>query len=164
VKKWIALGAAVAVAIAIAAFVMLRRAPGMPDATDPVVEDFRAAERKAIAAYNNALRQQRANEIDEVELALEIEREVLEPWRAMRSRVTAAPVPPAHRELYAVMIRYIGERQDAWQAYANALRAPSEGEARALYDAYHQKNADAQRDAQVLGSMFREKWPRHPPP
>ena len=155
-KKWIVVGALVACAAVILVVTLTRS--GTPDAPKPdaIVEDFRAVERKAIAAYNTALRQQRANEIDELELAQTIERDVLEPWRAMRSRVTAAPVPQKSRDLYAVMVRYIEARQLAWQAYADALRAPSDGDARPLYDAYHQKNADAQRDAQVLGGMFRE--------
>jgi len=147
---------ALVIAAGIVAAVMLTRdrEPAAP-ATDTVVEDFRAVERQAITAFNAALRQQRENQIDEVELALEIEREVLEPWRAMRARVAAAPVPAARRELYEVMRRYIDERLAAWQAYADALRAPGETAARPLYDAYHAKNAQAQDDARVLGGLFR---------
>jgi hypothetical protein len=156
VKTWIALGV-LAVTGAIIAVVMLTRdhGPARP-AEDAVVADFRSVERQCITAFNNALRQQRANEIDEVELAVTIERDVLEPWRAMRARVTAAPVPPERRELYDVMHRYIGERQQAWQAYADALRAPSDAESRPLYDAYHDRNAAAQDDARVLGGLLRQ--------
>lgn len=155
VKKWIALGALIAAGATVLAIVLTRHhEPGAP-AVDPVVEDFRVTERQSIAAFNGALRQQRANEIDEVELALAIERDVLEPWRAMRARVAAAPVPADRAELYAVMRRYIDERQTAWQAYADALRTHSEADAQPFYDAYHQKNAAAQDDARVLGGMFR---------
>lgn len=157
VKKWLAIGVVV-VAGAIVAIVMLTRSrPGTPDATtsDPVVEDFRAVERQCITAFNTALRQQRENQIDELELAGAIEGTVVEPWRAMRARVAAAAAPPARAELYTVMRRYIDERQLAWQAYVDALRARSEADARPLYDAYHQKNAQAQDDARVLGGLLR---------
>ena len=155
VKKWLVIGAlVVAAGVALAVMLTRKREPSGP-AVDSVVEDFRATERKSISAFNTALRQQRANEIDEVELALAIERDVLEPWRAMRARVTAAPVAAERRGLYDVMLRYIDERQSAWQAYANALRTPSEPEARPLYDAYHAKNAQAQDDARLLGEMLR---------
>jgi hypothetical protein len=156
VKTWIALGVVV-VTVAVVAIVMLTRdqTPSRP-AADPIVEDFRSVERQSIATFNRALRQQRANEIDEVELALAIERDVLEPWRAMRARVTAAPVPAERRQLYEVMRRYIDERQLAWQAYADALQAPSDAESRPLYDAYHKNNAAAQDDARVLGGLFRQ--------
>ena len=155
VNKWLVLGALiVASGIVLAVMLTRKHEPAAPK-PDPVVEDFRAVERTAIASFNTALRQQRANEIDEVELALAIERDVLEPWRAMRARVAAAPVPPASRELYDVMRRYIDERLAAWQAYADALHAPGDAEARPLYDAYHAKNAQAQDDARVLGGLFR---------
>lgn len=173
VKRRIVAGAlalALAVAGAVVAIVMLSRsgdpaapaspaspAPPAPADSDRVVEDFRAVERHAIATFNAALRRQRANEIDELELSLVIERDVLEPWRAMRARVAAAPVPPPHRELYEVMNRYIAERELAWQAYSLALQAHSDADARPHYDAYRQKNADAQEDARRLGGMLRPR-------
>lgn len=156
VKRWIALGVLV-VAGAIVAAVMLTRDREHPVAADAIVNDFRSVERQAIAAFNTGLRQQRANEIDEVELAVTIERDVLEPWRAMRARVTAAPVPGERKQLYEVMRRYIAERQLAWQAYADALRTHSDAESRPLYDAYHAHNAAAQDDARVLGGLLRHQ-------
>ena len=154
VKKWIALGVLVLTGGIVAA-VMLTRDHAQP-ARDAIVEDFRSVERQCIAAFNAALRQQRTNEIDEVELAVTIERDVLEPWRAMRARVTAVPVPAERKQLYEVMVRYIQERQLAWQAYADALRTHSEAESRPLYDAYHAQNAAAQDDARVLGGLLRQ--------
>lgn len=144
------------VAGALVALVLVKRAsaPARP-AADPVVEDFRSVERESIAAFNVALRRQRAQEIDELELATEVERAVLAPWHAMRARVAAAPLPAARAELYTVMRRYIDERELAWRAYVSALRAASDAEARPQYDAYHQKNAQAQDDARVLGGMLR---------
>jgi hypothetical protein len=156
VKKWIAIGVVVAAA-AIVLVVMLTRKREAAHAEDPIVNDFRSVERQCIAAFNNALRQQRANEIDEVQLAVTIERDVLEPWRGMRARVTAAHVPAERRELYEVMRRYIDERQRAWQAYADALRAQSDAASRPLYDAYHASNAAAQDDARILGGLFRHQ-------
>jgi hypothetical protein len=155
VKKWIAAAVLVVVG-AIVATVMLTRDRGSAPATDAIVNDFRSVERQCIAAFNNALRDQRANQIDEVELAVTIDRDVLAPWRAMRARVTAAPVPNERRELYEVMRRYIDERNLAWQAYADALRADSDAVSRPLYDSYHQHNAAAQDDARVLGGWFRQ--------
>jgi hypothetical protein len=160
VKPWI-IAAALAVAGGVIVIVMLARSdePRRPAApvADTTVEDFRSVERVSIAAFNAALRRQRANEIDELELSLVIERDVLDPWRAMRARVAAAPVPPRSRELYEVMNRYIAERELAWQAYALALQARSDAEARPHYDVYHQKNAKAQSDAQTLGGWFRHQ-------
>lgn len=158
-KKWLASGAAVLAGALVAAVVIVRSgtrdAPAAPDA---IVEDFRAVERRVIAAYNLALRRQRANEIDELELAAIIERDVLDPWRAMHARIASAPVPGDRRDLYEIMRRYVDERQLAWQAYADALRAHSDAEARPLYDAHHQKNAEAQEDARRLGALLR-KYP-----
>jgi hypothetical protein len=161
VKRWI-IAAALAIAGGVIVIVMLTRSdePRRPPATiaaDATVEHFRSVERQSIATFNAALRRQRANEIDELELSLVIERDVLDPWRAMRARVAAAPVPAPSRELYEVMNRYIAERELAWQAYALALQARSDAEARPHYDVYHQKNAEAQSDAQLLGGLFRHQ-------
>ena len=150
-KKWLVVGIAVAAAAVAIAFYVTRA--GTTHARDAVVEDFRATERRCIAAFNTALREQRSNAIDEVELASRVERDALAPWRAMAARVAAAPV--GERELYATMGRYIAARQEAWEAYVAALRASSDGEARPAYDRYHAKNADADREARALGAMFR---------
>jgi hypothetical protein len=159
VKLWLAIGAFV-VASAIVAIVILTqqtdRTPPEPTGKDSVVEDFRAIERHAIATFNTALRRQRANEIDELELALVIERDVLEPWRSMRARVAAAPIPATRREIYETLSRYIATRELAWHSYTLALQARSDTEARPHYDAYHQKNAEAQDDAKHLGGYFRQ--------
>jgi hypothetical protein len=157
VKTWIAVGVVVLAGVIVAAVMLTRDRGPAPPAADAIVNHFRSVERQCIAAFNDARRQQRANEIDEIELAIAIERDVLEPWRAMRARVTAAPVPNDRRELYDVMRRYIERRQLAWQAYADALRAPSDAESRPLYDAYHERNAAAQDDARVLGGLFRQQ-------
>ena len=159
-KLWLAAGALALTGVVVAIVMLTRSGDPSPPAgpvTDRVVEDFRSVERQSITAFNAGLRRQRANEIDELELSLVIERDVLEPWRAMRARVAAAPVPPPRRELYEVMNRYIAERELAWQAYSQALQARSDAEARPHYDVYHQKNADAQADAQVLGGLFRQQ-------
>ena len=159
-KLWLAIGAFV-LAGAIAAIVILTqptdRAAPAPTGKDSIVEDFRATERAAIATFNTALRRQRANEIDELELALVIERDVLEPWRSMRARVAAAPVPATRREMYETLNRYIATRELAWHSYTLALQARSDAEAKPHLDLYHQKNADAQDDAKRLGGYFRQQ-------
>ena len=148
------LGIAVVVAAgAIALYVT--RAETTHARRDAVVEDFRATERKSIAAFNAALREQRSNAIDEIELAVRIERDALVPWRAMAARVSAAPVRDP--ELYATLKRYITARQEAWDAYVVALRAASDADARPAYDRYHARNADADREARALGVMFRRQ-------
>lgn len=164
-KKWLVAGAVVvAIAGAAVAIVMLTRSDSQTKAHDTgvgdaAVKDFRATERQCIAAFNDALRRQRANEIDERELAAFIERDVLVPWRAMRERVAAAKVTPSSRELYTTLRRYIETRQTAWEAYAAGLRAGSDEAARPHYDVYHQKNDEAQADAKALGQMFRAAAP-----
>ena len=96
VKKWLVAGAVVAgIAIAVIAAVVLTRDRSQTTLRDngvgdAAVQDFRATERQSIAAFNEGLRRQRANQIDELELAAVIERDVLVPWRAMRARVNAA--------------------------------------------------------------------------
>ena len=161
VKKWLVAGAVVVgIAIAVIAAVVLTRDGSQPTPRDngvgdAAVQDFRATERQSIAAFNEGLRRQRANQIDELELAAVIERDVLVPWRAMRARVNAARTTPSSEELYTTLRRYIDARQTAWEAYATALRAGSEAAARPHYDVYHQKNDEAQADAQVLGRLFR---------
>jgi hypothetical protein len=165
VKKWLVAGAvAVAIAGAAVAIVMLTRSDSQTTANDTgvgdaAVKDFRATERQCIAAFNDALRRQRANEIDELELAAIIEQDVLVPWRAMRARVNAARVTPGSQALYATLGRYLEARQTAWEAYTAALRAGSEEAARPHYDVYHQKNDEAQADAKALGQMFRAAGP-----
>ena len=123
-------------------------------APDPVVDDFRAVEHQCIAAFNDALHRQKRNEIDELALAAAIDRDVLPPWHAMRLRVDAA----GKSEL---MRRYVEEREIAWQAYSAALHAPDDTAARPHYDAYHQKTADATRDARLLAD---ELGPARPAP
>ena len=151
-KKWFVVGALVAAAaIALAVFATQS---GTPDA-DTVVDNFRAVERNCIQAFNAALGEQRTNQIDELELAVIVERDVLGPWRELRRHVSAAPVPETRRDLYETMRRYLETRQIAWEAYAASLRSPSQEAARPHYDVYHQRNADAQAEAQILGRMFR---------
>jgi hypothetical protein len=154
VWKWLAAGVlALAAAIAVVATVVRSPGDARQPARDAAVEDFRATERACIAAFNEALRRQRANEIDERELAAIVERDVLVPWRTMRTRVTAEP---RTGELHATLRRYLESRQIAWEAYAAALRADSDQAARPHYDVYHQKNAEAQADARALGRLFRD--------
>lgn len=160
-KKWLVAGAAVvAIAGAAVAIVTLTRGDSQTKAHDrgvgdAAVRDFRATERQCIAAFNDALRRQRANEIDELELAATIERDVLVPWREMRGRVSEAKVTPDSEELYRTLRQYVDARQTAWEAYAAALRAGSEEAARPHYDVYHQKNDEAQAFARALGQLFR---------
>jgi hypothetical protein len=119
---------------------------------DPLVEEFRATERTCIRAFNDALRAQRENSIDELELSNTIEREVLAPWRAVRAKVEAAP---QHDELYTTLRKYMEARQISWEAYVAALRAPNDGAARPHYEAHREQNAIAQEHARHLGELFR---------
>ena len=119
---------------------------------DPLVEEFRATERTCIAAFNDALARQRANQIDELALAGEIDHNVLGPWRAVRDKVNASPKTD---EVYTTLRKYLEARQVAWEAYVAALRSDSEEAARPHYDVYHQKHAEAQDLARQLGGLFR---------
>jgi hypothetical protein len=127
-----------------------------PAMDDRLVEQFRAVERAAIASYTEALAEQRANRIDELELAQVIERDVLEPWRAIRARVTATTVPAGRDALYRTLARYLEARQISWEAYVSSLRAPDEQAARRHLDVHRQRNAEAQATARELGQLFRE--------
>ena len=127
--------------------------PLTPSGLDPLVEEFRATERTCLQRYNAALREQRENSIDELELSNRIELEVLQPWRALRAKVNAAA---QQDELYATLRRYLEARQISWEAYVTALRAPSDEAARPHYEAHRQKNAEAQDYARELGRLFRE--------
>jgi hypothetical protein len=157
--------AAVVVAIGTAVAVVVTRSSDSPSGTvtarpgaagpsglDPLVEEFRTTERTCIRRFNDALREQRENSIDELELSNTIERDVLVPWRAMRARVEAAPV---HDELYTALRAYMEARQISWEAYVAALRAPDDAAARPHYDTHRAQNALAQQHAQKLGALFR---------
>lgn len=127
--------------------------PPSKSGLDPLVEEFRATERSVLQRYNEALREQRANSIDELELSNTIERDVLTPWRALRAKVTAAS---PQDELYSTLRRYLEARQVSWEAYVTALRAGSDEAARPHYEAHRQKNAEAQEYAKTLGRLFRD--------
>jgi len=159
--------AGVAVAGAIVAAVGLTRTPdagrrgdagsaqppaATPSGLDPLVEEFRATERTCIRTFNEALRAQREGSIDELELSNTIERDVLVPWRALRTRIDAAP---PHDELYTTLRRYVEARQISWEAYVTALRAPDDAAAAPHYATHREQNALAQAHAQHLGDMFR---------
>jgi len=119
----------------------------------PLVEEFRSTERTCIQRFNAALREQREGAIDELELSNTIERDVLEPWRALRAKIGSAE---PQDELYVTLRRYLELRQLSWEAYVTALRAPSDDAARPHYEAHRQKNGEAQEQAQILGRLFRE--------
>lgn len=119
---------------------------------DPLVEEFRATERSCITRFNTALREQRENAIDELELSNTIERDVLTPWRELRVKVSSAPQTD---ELYTTLRRYLEARQLSWEAYVAALRSPTDDAARPHYDAHRQHNATAHEHAKHLGELFR---------
>jgi hypothetical protein len=121
----------------------------------PVIGEFRAGERAVLKAFNDALGRQRANQIDELGLAEAIDRDVLPPWRELKSRVAGATVPEPDRALFTTLLHYVGERETAWEAYAAALRSPNDAAAQPLYAKYHEHNDAATADAQRLGQMFR---------
>lgn len=105
--------------------------------------------------FNDLLRRQRANEIDELGLAAAIDKDVLPRWRELRLRVIAATDSGRNGELYVVLRRYLARRQHAWEAYSAALRSPSDDAARLHYTRYHALDAAAVDDARILGTAFR---------
>ena len=166
-KRWIAFGVVGAAAIAAIVAIVLGRSegaatapqtgsasiPATPSGLDPLVEEFRATERTCLHRFNTALRDQRAGAMDELELSNVIERDVLTPWRALRTRVGSAP---SQDELYRTLRRYLELRQLSWEAYVTALRSPTDDAARPHYEAHRQKNAEAQDQAKLIGQRFRE--------
>lgn len=172
VRTWIAVGLAGLAIAAVVVFVVIRagdepstddnrsaQIAATPSGLDPLVEEFRATERTCIQRFNTALREQRENVIDELELSNTIVREVLEPWRALRTKISAAP---KRDELYSTLRRYLEARQLSWEAYVTALRAPSDDAARPHYEMHRQKNAEAQEEAKRLGALFRAAAARVP--
>ena len=144
-KLWIGIAALVLAAGAAVALVVR---PPPHDAR----ADFHAGERASLAAFNDALHRQQANQLDEPGLADAIEHDVLPRWRDMRARVEAGELPAAMRE---PMHRYLADRQTAWEAYVAALRAPNDTAAQPHYDAYHHDNAQADADARALAELMR---------
>ena len=175
-RRWIAFGVVGVAAVAAGVALVLGRAddgatapqpgsasvPATPSGLDPFVEELRATERTCLHRFNTALREQRAGSMDELELSNVIERDVLTPWRAMRTRVSTAP--PTDEALYAKLRQYLEQRQVSWEAYVTALRAPTDEAARPHYEVHRQKNAEAQEVAKQLGQMFREAAKRAAPP
>ncbi|MFT3694398.1 MAG: hypothetical protein QM831_14725 [Kofleriaceae bacterium] len=127
---------------------------GEPLVNTAAIDDFRTTERAALKTFNDALGRQRANQIDETGLADAIERDVLPPWHQMRARVDLANVPPADREMYATLVRYIAERETAWRAYVAGLRSTDDKAAAPHYAKYHEQNDAADADARKLGEAF----------
>jgi hypothetical protein len=126
----------------------------------PAIVEFRAGERAALDKFNDALDRQRANKIDELGLAEAIDTQVLPPWRELRAHVAAAAVPAPDRELFATLTRYLGERENAWEAYSAALHAGNDTAAAPHYAKYHEQDAAADTDARALGAMFRRLSPK----
>ena len=151
-KRWLALAFVVACS---------KEAPPSGALVDtPALVEFRAGEHAVLERFNDALHRQRANQIDELGLAEAIDKDVLPPWRELRAHVAAAEVPPADREVFATLARYLGERETAWQAYSAALRAGNDSESAPHYAKYHEQNALADGDAQQLGAAFRQLSPK----
>ncbi len=121
----------------------------------PAIDDFRTTERATLAAFNRGLSDQRANKIDELGLADAIDKDVLPPWRELRARIAAAPVPEPDRELFGTLASYIAERQASWEAYSAALRAHDDAAAKPHYAKYHKQDRAANDDAIKLGTAFR---------
>lgn len=134
-----------------------------------IIDEFRASERATLRTFNDALRRQRANEIDEIGLADAIDNAVLPRWRGLRSRVTSASElsphsvsesaaldPSRDEQLHIVLRRYLANRQQAWEAYSAALRSPTDEAARLHYANYHALDAAAVEDARILGTAFRK--------
>jgi len=128
-----------------------------PSGQTVTVDEFRQTERAILATFNGLLRNQRANQIDELELANSIDRAVLPPWRMLRARIDAATPPASDRELYSVLRRYVATRQRAWEAFSAALHSPSDEAAKPLYAAYRAGEAAAVDDARILGRAFRAR-------
>ena len=144
-KLWIGI-AAIVVAAAGAVAVIVR-----PQGADPLAE-FHRGERASLTAFNEALHRQRDNQLDELGLADAVERDVLPRWREMRAHVEAEELPAALRE---PMRRYLADRENAWEAFVAALRAPGDAAARPHYDAYHQLDHQANDDARALAELMR---------
>jgi hypothetical protein len=143
-RRWLIAGAATCVVAAlVVAVVVKRRSPA-----DTLVADFHTVERQCLATFTDAIHRQGRNEIDELALATIVEHDVLPPWHAFHVRVESAP----ESALVLAMRRYFEDRETSWQAFVAALRAP--GNDPAAMATYHQKNAEADADAQALARLL----------
>jgi rhomboid protease GluP len=142
-------GIAASIAISVVAIVVLPA----PRDFDTLLRDFHEVEHQCITTYNARLREAQANQIDEPHFADAIDKDVIGPWHALRSRIDAIPdadIPPRLTKLFQLLRTYTKDREDAWQAISALNHNPHNNtdEAKAHY---HELEAKTRDDVKLLG-------------
>jgi rhomboid protease GluP len=96
--------------------------PRPPDLT-ATLDAFSAAERRIIGVYNDLIEKSHQHQLEDVELASRIERDVLPAWREARKRLNAPTrwMEPQHA-LIQRLDRYAAAREQSWVWLAEAGR------------------------------------------
>jgi rhomboid protease GluP len=104
------------------------------------IDGFAAMEKRALAAFNEALEQNKANKITDAELAEAIDTRVLPEWRASRERFAGAKgLPAPQARLVGQVAAYMTAREEGFGLVAEAGRT---GNA-ALIEKANEKQAKA---------------------
>jgi rhomboid protease GluP len=126
-----------AIAICAAALVLAPK----PTLGDPVIlDDVAPTEQRCIDRWNQ-ITAQIPEHLTGEQAALQIERDVIAPWKEMRARVAGHVSPSVET--------YLDARQQAWETFVVYLRAPAADQARLLGD-FKAKSAAADAAARAV--------------
>ncbi len=113
------------------------------DPITPALTSFDTVERASVTRWNAGLERHRADAITAPALADELERDVLEPYRAMRRGLFATPdIPERLRPLFHELDRYTAARVAAWELFIAALREPAADKQQAMLADYKLREAE----------------------
>lgn len=128
---------AAAIAICAAALLLVPK----PTLGDPVLADVGQVEQRSIDRWNQISAEIPQKKITNEEAAVQIERDVIAPWKEMRARVAGRVSPSIER--------YLDARQQAWEAAVTSLRTPEADQARLIRD-FKSKNEAAEAAARSI--------------
>jgi rhomboid protease GluP len=89
----------------------------------PLLERIERVETACIDKVNEIKSRERAGQIDDANMAMELERDVLVPWRAMRSELVGAAVSGWMRPWFDAVKTYVALREESWNTLVAALHA-----------------------------------------
>jgi rhomboid protease GluP len=124
----------------------------IPRTTDvaPLLARFEIVESACIAKWNDLGKRDRAGELTDAQTAVELERDVLGPWRAMRAELDAVDnVPTRLQPMVGAIKKYIASRQESWETFAASLRATGDDKQTKL-DLHHRQELAVEHDANAL--------------
>lgn len=119
------------VAITAGALVVIRA----PVDVGPALAKLDRVETAAIGSYQALMEKSKDGALTDAQVADEIEREVLAPWKAVRAELVAVGEPLARQKpLYELVLAYAASREAVWEASAAVLRATGDARPRAMAD------------------------------